>query len=258
MNERLHLRIQPGPDPPTLVYLPGLHGDWTLAGSFRAALRGKARYVDITYPRTLTWSLDEYADTIESALRNEGVDHGWLLGESFGSQVVWPMVARPRGFRVDGVVLANGFVRHPVPWGVRIAAVATDRVPTPCASAFLRLYSWYGRFRHRQAPETLADLEEFVARRTELDRAAAAHRLRLIAAADCRETARRMKLPVYYLAGLVDPIVYWCWERHWLRRHCPGYRGGRTVFKADHNVLGTAPRQAAAQILKWIAGPDFS
>jgi pimeloyl-ACP methyl ester carboxylesterase len=255
MTEQLQLRIHPGPDPPTLVYLPGLHGDWTLTSSFQAALRGTIHYVELTYPRTLTWSLEDYAHVIESALLSHGIHHGWLLGESFGSQIVWPFLAQPRRFRVDGVILANGFVRHSVPAGVRMAAVTTDLTPMSCVRFWLLLYARYARFRHRQAPETLANIEEFVARRTDLDRRAAAHRLRLIAAADYRPVARRLTLPVYYLAGLADPIVFWCWERYWLRRHCPGYRAGRTVLKADHNVLGTAPRVSAAQILDWMDAP---
>ena len=65
-------------------------------------------------------------------------------------------------------------------------------------------------------------------------------------------TARRTRLPVFYLAGLVDPLVPWPFVRLWLRRHCPGYRGGKTIWGADHNVLGTAPRPAAEQIVQWI------
>ena len=92
MAEELQLRIHGDASLPTLIYLPGLHGDWTLIGGFRHALGDKVRFVEITYPRTLTWSLDDYAAAVETALAKNGITRGWLLGESFSSQVVWAMV----------------------------------------------------------------------------------------------------------------------------------------------------------------------
>ena len=35
MDEKLQLRIYGDDSLPTLIYLPGLHGDWTLIGGFR-------------------------------------------------------------------------------------------------------------------------------------------------------------------------------------------------------------------------------
>jgi len=68
MKEKLEMRTYGDASLPTLIYLPGLHGDWTLVGSFRHALGGRVRFVEFTYPRTLTWSLDDYAANLESAL----------------------------------------------------------------------------------------------------------------------------------------------------------------------------------------------
>src|SRR6266581_2496895 len=118
--EHLQLRIHQGASPATLIYLPGLHGDWTLIGRFRAALRGRLRFVEITYPRTLTWSLEDYAQGVEQALAESGITRGWLLGESFSSAILWTMVKRKR-LQIEGVILAGGFVRHPSIWGVRLA-----------------------------------------------------------------------------------------------------------------------------------------
>src|ERR1035441_5537603 len=115
MREEMQIRIHDADVLPTLVYLPGLHGDWTLVGNFRRQLAGKMRFVEFTYPRTLTWSLDDYAAAVENALAQNGVRHGWLLGESFGSQIVWPLVARGK-FSVRGIVLAGGFAKHPLRW----------------------------------------------------------------------------------------------------------------------------------------------
>src|SRR5579859_1923791 len=121
-EEKMQIRIYGGDSLPTLVYLPGLHGDWTLAESFRAAVAGRLRFVELIYPRTLTWSMDDYTDAIESTPLENGIARGWLLGESFGSQFVWTLLARqldPKSnsaageFQVDGAVLSGGFVKHP-------------------------------------------------------------------------------------------------------------------------------------------------
>ena len=94
MTEKLQIRIHGAPVLPTLIYLPGLHGDWTLISGLRKHLAGQVRLVELTYPRTLEWSLDDYAANIETLLDQHGITEGWLLGESYGSQVLWPLVGR--------------------------------------------------------------------------------------------------------------------------------------------------------------------
>ncbi|HWC59246.1 MAG TPA: hypothetical protein VHC44_06085, partial [Verrucomicrobiae bacterium] len=81
MAEQLQLRIHGEASLPTLIYLPGLHGDWTLIPSFKRALGNRARFVEVTYPRTLTWSLDDYAVNLEAALAEQGLTRGWILAE---------------------------------------------------------------------------------------------------------------------------------------------------------------------------------
>lgn len=255
--ETLQMRVYPTEGAPTLVYLPGLHGDWTLVGSFRAAIRGRVCFVEFTYPRTLSWSVADYADAIERALLEAGISNGWLIGESFGSLIAWELLqparrARNPHFEPLGLILAGGFVKHPLPCGARLLRRLGEALPMRPYRALLGAYALFARFRHRHAPETLADLGEFVARRTALDRAAMRARLQLVAQADLRDVARQTTLPVFYLAGLIDPLVPWPFVRRWLRRNCPGYRGGRTFWLADHNVLSTASRAAAEQVFRWL------
>ncbi len=255
-DEHLQIRVHGDASLPTLIYLPGLHGDWTLVTSFRLAIANRVRFVEFTYPRTLTWSLNDYAAAVETELLANDIRRGWLLGESYSSQVAWVMAQRRRDaknrFHVEGLILANGFVRHPMLWGVRLAKRFCDGVSLTWLTRFLYVYAKYARFRHRHAPETMASIKEFVARRTDLDRCAASHRLRLIAENDLRPVARQTTLPVHYVAGLVDPIVPWPYVRWWLSRNCPGYRGGATIWRADHNVLGTAPKTSADQVVHWL------
>jgi pimeloyl-ACP methyl ester carboxylesterase len=251
MAEELQLRIHGGASLPPLIYLPGLHGDWTLVGGFRQAISGRVRFVEITYPRTLTWSLDDYASAIETALANNGVTGGWLLGESYGSQVLWAMVERGK-FPAQGVILAGGFVKHPVRRAVRLAEKLTGRISMSFLVWLIFSYAKMARFRYRRSPETLASLDEFVARRTELDRRAAQHRLHLVAENDPRPVASQTGLPVFGLTGILDPIVPWPFVRCWLRRNCPALRDYKVIRSADHNVLSTAPREAAKQVWEWM------
>src|SRR2546423_3279120 len=118
--ETLQVRIHGEPSLPTLIYLPGLHGDWTLIGNFRRALAGRVRFVEVTYPRTLSWSLAEYGDGVKSALLENNIREGWIVAESFGSQVAWPL-RRQNEFKVHAIILAGGFVRHPMLLGGRLA-----------------------------------------------------------------------------------------------------------------------------------------
>ena len=322
MTDELTMRVHGDASMPTLIYLPGMHGDWTLVSSFRAAIADRVRFVEFTYPRTTTWSLDDYARGIEGMLLERGIERGWLLGESFGSQPAWQVVKRfherqaaryesrptpnpslegsqrldslghfpawegsqrsdalrqfpswegsgmgfsaskvgePVGFQTQGLILAGGFVRHPVIWAVRLAGRVSSAIPMWFVKLFCVVYARYAKFRHKHAPETLASIGEFVANRTmEADRRAIVHRYTLIAENDLRPVARQTYFPVFYLAGLVDPLVPWCHVRWWLRRHCPGYRGGRTMCRADHNVLGTAPHKSAEQIHAWISNASLT
>jgi hypothetical protein len=249
----ISLRIHGPANAPTLVYLPGTHGDWTLAASFRARVLPQARFVELSYPRTTTWSLEEYALAIASALDKAGITSGWLLSESWSSQPAWILADRSRrgdGFRAEGLILAGGFARHPWPWAVSLTQRRMAILPVRRLKSFLNLYPIYARWRLRHSPETLAELREFLARRTGPDQQAMAHRLKLIHENDLRPLARACRQPVFCLSGGVDPVVPWPWVFRWMKRECPGYRGSRVIWSGDHNVLNS--RAAAAQVLAWM------
>ncbi len=261
MEEEIQLRIHGHASLPTLIYLPGLHGDWTLIGSFCNAVAGKVRFVEMTYPRTLTWSLDDYAAAIETALAQNGIQSGWLLGESFGSQPLWALVAR-KTFQPQGIILAGGFVRLPASrllgWAERIAgkialALLTQIIFPVTNRIFARYYATLTRYRFRRSPETLAKINEFLERRTPLDFQAAQHRLHLIASYDPRPIAQNVNVPVFAISGWLDPIVPWFVVRRWLRKHCPMLRQFK-VINGDHAVLISASRASAKQILEWMDG----
>src|ERR1035438_6567078 len=60
-------------------------------------------------------------------------------------------------------------------------------------------------------------------------------------------------LPVFSLSGILDPIVPWPFVRRWLGKNCPALRDYRIIRSADHNVLSTAPAEAAKQVLEWMS-----
>lgn len=196
-------------------------------------------------------ALEQYAEAIEAALKCVGINEGWLLGESFGSQLVWAIAAR-RNFHFHGLIFAGGFVRHPLPWAVPVAEWLVGNIPRPLLACITFVYAKLLQIRYRHSPEVLETLAEFLARRTDLDRRAAKHRLRLIRQNDLCAIAQQITAPVFMLSGLWDPIVIWGPVRRWMRDSCPALREFKILPRADHNVLGTASRQAADVIVNWM------
>lgn len=252
MDEKLELRVYGDPSLPVLIYLPGLHGDWTLISGLRAAVAGQVRFVEMAYPRTLTWSLDDYAAAIEQELSNLGITRGWLLGESFGSQPMWTLIARGK-FQVQGAVLAGGFVKHPFQWFMSPLEKLLSEIPSFILVKIMFGYAKFARIRYRRSPQTLATLDEFMARRrSNFDREAAQHRLHLVGESDPRQTAMTTRVPIFGLTGILDPIVPWLPTRRWLKRNCPALRDYKIIRRADHNVLNTGMQESARWILEWM------
>lgn len=250
----LRIRVHGDAQKRTLIYLPGLHGDWTLVSSFRAALGDRARFVEFTYPRTLTWSQTDHANAVLEKLAVHGIREGWLLAESFGSVVAWAILERASNFNVHGIVLAGGFVRYSFTPLVRFARAVNRTVPLWFIKSFCWIYGRYAVLRHRHAPETLECVSEFVRRRSEeADRKAICYRYDLILKSDARTLAQNANVPIHQICGFVDPIVPWFAVRRWLAGNCASYKGWRLIWRADHNVLGTAPRAAAEQIIEWMS-----
>ncbi len=53
----ISVRIHGPAEAQTLVYLPGMHRDWTLVASFRERILPKVRFVELSSPRTTAWLL---------------------------------------------------------------------------------------------------------------------------------------------------------------------------------------------------------
>lgn len=268
----LHCRVHPSNSPDRLVYLPGLHGDWTLLGPFREALADRVGLIEFSYPREVAWQLDDYASAVTVELARHGIDEGWILGESFSSQVALAIVRQwiralenplsrstdsavrtRRSFRPLGIVFVGGFVKHPMPWGVRLAQRLSRFIPMRLLAKLCRAYARMAARRGGLTRSCAAELKLFADRRSnEIDRCAITSRYSLIRDDDLRPTAREMRLPLYCLTGAIDPIVPWPLTMRWIRRQCPGFRGGQVIWRAGHNVLLDAPHESARTIVKWI------
>lgn len=255
------MQVQGTPTAPVLVYLPGLHGDWHYNAGFRQVLGGGVRLVEFAYPRDPNWKLADYVRELEGALSKHGIMEGWLLGESFGSQVAWGLVERAEvqsaqnqpHFRPNGIILAGGFVRYPLIWGVRLVRGTHRSLPMVAVAALLRGYLRLLRWRHRRAPHVRQSLQEHQDFQSqELARQAILSRYDIILAHDHRPLAQRTRLPMFYLTGFWDLIVPWFLVQPWLRQNCPGYRGWRLVWNSEHNILGFQPKTSAEQIRAWM------
>jgi pimeloyl-ACP methyl ester carboxylesterase len=256
-EEPLLIRVHGDRSNPCLVYLPGIHGDWTLIASFRSLISAHFYFVEFTYPRTLAWTLPDYAQAVLSALNENGITQCWFLPESFGSQVGWAIIQdlldHPTpALRINGLILAGGFVKYPSTLLVRMVETAMRLIPAPLWKLVFWLYAKYSRFRHRHAPESAQSIHEFVARRTPRDIAAIRHRLRLIAANDPRNIARAIAFPLYLLAGAFDPVVPLWPVLNWTRKNCSSFQKHKVIWPADHNVLSTEPAKSSNQIVQWI------
>jgi pimeloyl-ACP methyl ester carboxylesterase len=256
-ESELQMRVDGDASLPTLIYLPGLHGDWTLLAGFRELAKEKFRLVQFTYPRTFSWRLTDYAQSVDVELRKSGIRHGWVLAESFSSQVAWAWLQMGQeeraDFRFEGLILAGGFVRYPMRFNLACVRGFCAVAPWWLWRLMFRGYLAYGGFRHRNAPSKGDCAKDFVERRTPLDIAAMRARLQLIAEVDLREAARRTVCPVFQMSGVVDPVVPPWPVRKWMRKNCASFKGSRILWPGDHNVLGTEPAQALMQIEAWVA-----
>ena len=174
--------------------------------------------------------MDDYAESVEEGLAKLGITSGWLLGESFSSQVVWELVRRNR-FRAQGLVFAGGFVRHPMRGMIGIVEKVFGELSLSLITRILFGYAFVARWRFRKSPETQQAIQEFIAGLNENEKQAAKHRLMLIATNDPRVIASQVKLPVYAVTGFFDPVVPWYWVRRWLKRNCGSLREYRVIFQ---------------------------
>jgi hypothetical protein len=137
---------------------------------------------------------------------------------------------------------------------VKLVARANGAQPMWGVRSILKLYLPLAKYCQRHDPGASSSLDEFARRRSSpQDRETLVHRYHLIVRHDWRPWALKAAFPVFCLTGFWDLIVPWPFVLRWLKQNCPGYRGSKVLFFADHPVLGNNARASIDQIRTWIA-----
>ena len=234
-----------------IVYLPGVHGDWTPQGRARSILSREYQFVETAYPRVEYWTIDDYARALKELLDALGIESAHIVGESFGSLVAWQFgVAHPR--RVRSFTLVGGFSRAP---RFRIAAAASAAlkcIPTRVLESTIDLYvagkSALGE--HREASAAGA----YAATRTDGGRRAAANRMSIIQQTEFRSHLPQIHFPVRYVGGARDLVVPVRREiatlYNHLRPHCDFQ--STLIAGAPHAIIASHPEKTVEHMVRWI------
>lgn len=241
---------------PPLVYLPGVHGDWTAQGRARPILSRDFHLIETAYPRIETWSIDDFAAALKDLLDSLGIESTHLVGESFGSLVAWKFgIAHPE--RVRSFTLVGGFARPPR-LGVAAAAASALRViPTSMLESAIDLYV-AGKSALGQQRDSFADLGAYPAARTERGQRAVANRMRIIQKTDFRDQLEMVRFPVRYVGGARDIVVPVRREIATLDTHLPPHCDFQSelVAGAPHTLIASHPEETAEYISRWARDAD--
>ncbi len=247
-SDRLLHRISGPEQAPVLVYVPGIHGDWTPMVNCRGYLARRLRLVELAYPWRARWLLDDFADALAAKLDELGIESAHLLAESFGSIVGWQFaLTRPR--RVRSLVLAGGFCRPPwssfLPAALATMAAIPPRWVDSVIGAYIRLHAG------RRDYDADAGFPPFSASRGREGWRACRNRLRVIRATDLRRRLGEIRCPVAYVGGGRDLVVPVRREIRCLRESLhPDCRFTQWIVEgAPHPILPARPQSVA----NWIA-----
>lgn len=260
--DRSELIVQEGgrADAPPLVYVPGIHGDWTPLRRSRGLFHRRARLIEVAYPRQSRWRLRDYAESMDRMMNRLNLKSAHFAVESFGSLVGWQyLLTRPE--RVRSIVVVGGFTHSPGKPKVFLAQLGLRSISP---ELFEKGMEWYcSRLLHSsnaQAVERGVDRREldpatlYPAARTPDGWRTIISRLSLIQNADFRPYLNRVRTPVRYLGGASDMVV-------------PVHREVRTLWSgltprcrfasalvpdAPHMVIASHPRGSTERICDWI------
>lgn len=252
-DSELIYRIQGDTHSPPVVYLPGVHGDWTPQASATPLLSQSLRLVQIEYPKMSQWRVEDYVQALVRLLDRLEFRTVHLVAESFGSLVGWQFgLEYPE--RVRSMVIIGGFAQPPEPRMVRMARWGLSLLP---ADLFERGVNAYVMFRRRQGrlthPETEVDLP-YPAVRTELGRAATIRRFDIISQSYYLHDLHDIRFPVRYIGGELDLIVPVKREIATLERLLSEEADFKShlIPGAPHMIIASHPEETSAQVTKWI------
>ena len=238
-------------DAPPIVYLPGVHGDWTPQVAARPLIGRDYHFVETAYPRIETWSIDDYGRALNNLLDELGIEAAHVVGESFGSLVGWQFgIANPG--RVRSFTLVGGFAQPPRFRIAAAAAAALTTLPTALLESSIDFYvsgkSALGEFRE------MFELGAYPATRTEQGRRATANRMRIIQASDFSDQLAQVEFPVRYLGGAKDIVVPVRREIATLEAKLPPHCDFQSELLrgTPHAMIASHPEQTVDRISRWV------
>ncbi|MCH8204936.1 MAG: alpha/beta hydrolase [Candidatus Hydrogenedentes bacterium] len=250
-------RIRGGEGAVPVVYLPGVHGDWTPQAAASVILAGAFRLVEISYPREPLWRLEDYASALVSLLDRLEIESAHVVAESFGSLVGWEF-GLEHGSRVRSMVIVGGFCQPPGPRKVLLAKWGLSVLPTGLfeqgVDAYVAIRKHRGKLEH---PEMEVDLP-YATVRTDLGRIATVSRFEIMCTSDYRHQLHEVLFPVRYIGGDSDLIVPVKREIRTLSELLSEEAGfqSRLIANAPHMIISSHPVETAGQIADWIMEVD--
>ena len=239
------------PNAPPILYLPGVHGDWTPQVRARSILGRDFHVVETAYPRIENWSIDDYARALKELLEGLRIDSAHIVGESFGSLVAWQFgIANPE--RVRSFTLVGGFSRPPRFRVAAVAAAALKSLPTGVLESAIDVYV-AGKSATGERRETF-ESGAYPATRTPRGRRAAANRMTIIQESDFRDQLKEIRFPVRYVGGARDIVVPVRREIATLLAHLPPHCDfqSKLVAGAPHAIIASHPQQTVEHMARWV------
>ena len=237
-----------------VLYLPGVHGDWSFMDSARELLSERFRLIEVTYPRAGGWTLETYAGALDDLLDVLDLESVHLIGESFGSRVGWELGLNVPE-RIRSMVLVGGLCGPLRSQIIGAARQSLHRMPGPMLERgfdlFLSIKDWMGD----PWPEGDERAIPYVTSQSPRARRAAANRLGITFSTDFVPRLHRVRFPVAYVGGGSDPVVPVRREIESLRRRLPRHCDFRyhVIPGAPHTLLASHPRSTCERIVGWIS-----
>lgn len=252
-TRELAWRVSGPPEAPVLIYVPGIHGDWTPMWRIRELLNQKLRLVEIAYPRAPEWSLDDYTARLFDLFESQNIASAHLLAESFGSLVGWDFALKHPG-RVRSLILAGGFCSTPGRLRVAMAWLFQKLVPSALLDRMIDCYLVF-LIRKRLPKDAFSPEDFFPSSRTRRGHQAIARRLEIIKRTDVRKLLGGLRLPILYLGGSLDLVVPVRREIRCLSRNLHENCAFRPVLLkgAPHAIVPARFREVTGLITDWIA-----
>ena len=239
------------PRAPPILYLPGVHGDWTPQVRARSMLSRDFHFLETAYPRIENWSIDDYGHALKELLDGLGIESAHIVGESFGSLVAWQFGIVNPG-RVRSFTLVGGFSRPPRFRVAAAAAAALKSLPTNLLESAIDVYV-AGKSAAGERRETFKS-GAYPATRTPRGRRATATRMTIIQESDFRDQLKEIDFPVRYLGGARDIVVPVRREIATLLARLPPHCDFQSVLVAGapHAIIVSHPQQTVEHISRWV------